>query len=147
MAIAGTELRPKRKAGRPKGSKNKNAPIVYQYRKLDTFTVVVPKIPLYWKARKQAWLLANIEKHLKQDPLSVPAKTYFDLLTEMEKTYEALRKAGLGSHGERKKARDGIRSKELGGDRVGERSSRDGDAQSVGVGTGISAFDPFGAKG
>lgn len=145
MAITDTsDMRPKRSRGRPKGSKNKSAPVVYKYRKLDSFTITVPQIPIWWRVRKMAWLVQNIEMHLKNDPLSVPPKQYFDLLRDLEAAYNKLNEKGLGSHAERKAYRDRVRSKNLGEERDELRSSRVGEEELVGVGTGVPATDPFG---
>lgn len=117
------------------------------YKTQNQIPLIVPLLPLVWRARKMLWLLKNVELHLKKDPTFISPKEYFALLKDMENVYNQLEKEGYGTNEKRREARKGIRSKRLDQDRDEVRSSRLGESESVSVGAGVSAVNPFGGKG
>lgn len=147
---------PKRGRGRPRlpeSEKKRRAKIKTTkaksdilYKTQNQIHLVVPQLPLFWRARKQLWLLQNIEKHLEQDPTYISPKEYFSLLKDMEAIYTELEKAGQGTNEQRRNARKGIQSKRLAVDGDETRSSRVGKDKSASVGDGVSTVNPFGGK-
>lgn len=153
---------PKRKAGRPRLSESEKlarkvartkravviAPkssIVYQDPK--RVQLHVPTLPLVAKARKMAWLIQNIEKHLLTDPTYISPKEYFSLLKDMEAVYTQLNKERLGTSEQRREARERAKSGGLAENGNEERSSRMGEDKPAGVDARVSTKNPLGAKG
>lgn len=138
----------KRPVGRPRLNKPKVVTVKpkkeFKYITQNKVLLNVPSLPLVWRARKQLWLIRNIEEHLKVDPLAISAKEYFHLLKEQEAIYTELEKKGLGTNEKRRLTRQAVLSK-----RVAETSAR-GDTPTVGkgespsVGNGVPAVNPFG---
>lgn len=148
---------PKRGRGRPRlpeSEKKRRAGIVttkpkddIKYKSLNQIPLIVPQLPLVWRARKQLWLITNIEKHLKTDPTFIAPKEYFSLLKDMEAIYTELEKQGLGSNEKRTEARARVREKRMVENGVEARSSRVSEDESASVGARVPAFDPFRKKG
>lgn len=140
---------PKRGRGRPKGAKNKKAVILqpkdeFKYKDIKTFTITVPKIPIWYKVRRMAMHVQNIEMHLKKDPLFISPTAYFNLLNELQKAYDELNEKGLNTHEQRKKARSGMDSKGVESVGVEAGSSRMGEKQPSSMGSGVPTSNPLG---
>lgn len=157
MSDAPNNPLPPRKAGRPKGSKNrvvgvkartkvKGAPVVIAPKAFSQTRLQIPLIPLVHRAKKMYWHILNIERHLEADPLFISPKEYFGLLKEMEAVYTELDKQKLGTNEQRKQARQRVQSKRVAEDGDGIATSRVGQDKPLGVDNGIPTPDPFGRK-
>lgn len=140
---------PKRKAGRPKGSKNKKSVVTkpkdqVKYRKIEEITVNVPLIPIYWRVKKMTWLIRNIEQHLKTDPLYIAPKEYFSLLKQQQEAYDELEKEGMATNEQRASYRERVKSKRLAQDGNEVATSRVGAGERPSLDAGISAPNPLG---
>lgn len=144
-------LLPKKPIGRPKGSKNKHPRVPKAEKiKLKTYNevkLIVPALPLFWRAKKQLWLIRNIEEHLKKDPSYISPKEYFHLLKEQESMYNQLIKDGLETNEKRKARRFGIHQKRLVEDGKFVPTAGDGETERSGVGDGVPAVNPFRKQG
>lgn len=145
-AIADGDIAPKRKRGRPR----KHDVVVtkprkdFKYVTMNKVMLNVPSLPIVWRARKQLWLIRNIEEHLKKDPLAISAKEYFYIIKEQEQIYVELAKKGLETHEKRTTARHRAYEKRV-GEAGGDVSAPTvGEGESASVGDGVSAPNPFG---
>lgn len=144
---------PKKRAGRPKGSKNihRNGKVIVvknkasdKYQKQERIAIITPLIPLHWKAKKMSWLIRNIEKELQIDPKYISPKEYFSLLNDMEQVYTKLEEKGIATSEQRTATRSRVKSKRLAQEGDALKSSRMGEDESASVGSGIPTSHPFG---
>ena len=148
MAEPVNDMKPRRRAGRPKGSKNKKtlavAPVVVKSQEQHKVPLIVPLLPTYWRAKKMSWHLKNLERHLLADPLFITPKEYFALLKDLDAVYKELESEGLGTNDLRKEARKRVQSERLAKD--GKRGAAPdlGSSRSAGVDNGVPAPNPFG---
>ena len=143
----------KRPVGRPRLNKpkvKKERVVIpkddFKYVEMNKILLNVPTLPLVWRARKQLWLIRNIEEHLKRDPLAISAKEYFHLLKEQETIYTELEKKGLGTNEKRRTNRQAILKKRLAETSPDDDTSTVGEGKSAGVGNGVSTPYPFGKQ-
>ena len=106
-----------------------------------------PKNVFLYKLRRYAWLLANYNKLMEQDPLAVAPKQYFEVLDKYLALWAEAEKKGLDTNEGRRAARKRVDIQGVGTDRNKVGPPDVGGKIPFSLGTGVPTADPIAEHG